>query len=105
MFENPADFWAMVWLIPGSPLCQGALMAATTSSLRVLYDAKEKNRWRIMFEALLCSALSLCTSSVIEWMSWPPALYVAAGGAIGLVGVKVIRELIIRFLGRKLDAG
>ena len=104
MPEKNPDFWAQVWLVLSNPLWQGAIMAATVSLLRVLYEAKEANKWRIVFEALICGALSLSASSIIEWMTWPPSLSVAAGGAIGFIGVTVIRELIIRFLGRKADS-
>lgn len=104
MPEKNPDFWAQVWLVLSNPLWQGAIMAATVSLLRVLYEAKEANKWRIVFEALICGALSLSASSIIEWMTWPPSLSVAAGGAIGFIGVTVIRELIIKFLGRKADS-
>ncbi len=79
-------------------------MAATVSLLRVLYEAKEANKWRIVFEALICGALSLSASSVIEWMTWPPSLSITAGGTIGFIGVTAIKELIIKFLGRKADS-
>ena len=77
--KNP-DFWAQVWLVLSTPLWQGAIMAFTITLLRVLYEAKEPNKWRIVFEALICGALSLSASSIIEWMEWPPSLSVAAGG-------------------------
>ena len=83
---------------------QGAIMAATITFLRVLYEAKEANKWRILFESLICGALSLSASSIIDWMTWPPSLSVAAGGAIGFIGVTAIRNLIIRFLGREADS-
>jgi lambda family phage holin len=37
-------------------------------------------------------------------MAWPSSLSVAAGGTIGFIGVTAIRELIIKFLGRKADS-
>jgi lambda family phage holin len=101
--KNP-DFWGQVYTIITTPLWQGAIMAATISLLRVLYEAKEASKRRIIFEALICGALSLSASSVIEWMAWPSSLSVAAGGTIGFIGVTAIRELIIRFLGRKADS-
>jgi lambda family phage holin len=104
MPEKNPDLWAQVWLVLSNPLWQGAIMAATVSLLRVLYDAKEQNIWRVLSESLICGALSLSSSSIIEWMAWPPSLSVAAGGAIGFIGVTAIRELIIRFLGRKADS-
>ncbi|RYE69947.1 MAG: phage holin, lambda family [Oxalobacteraceae bacterium] len=104
MPEKNPDFWGQVWLILSTPLWQGAIMAATVSLLRVLYEAKEANKWRIVFEALICGALSLSASSVIEWMTWPPSLSITAGGTIGFIGVTAIKELIIKFLGRKADS-
>jgi lambda family phage holin len=104
MPEKNPDFWAQVWLIITTPLWQGAIMAATISMLRVLYEGKEANKWRVLLEALMCGGLSLSASSVIEWMAWPSSLSVGAGGAIGFIGVTAIRELIIRFLGRKADS-
>jgi lambda family phage holin len=103
MPEKNPDFWAQVWLVLSNPLWQGAIMAATISFLRVLYEAKEANKWRILLEALMCGALSLSASSVIEWMSWPSSLSVGAGGTIGFIGVTAIRELIIKFIGRKVE--
>lgn len=101
--KNP-DTWAQIWIALSNPLWQGAIMAVTVSLLRILYDAKETSKRRITFEALICGALSLVASSLIEWMSWPPSLSVAAGGTIGFLGVTAIRELVTRFLGRKVDA-
>ena len=79
-------------------------MAGTISALRVLYEGKEANKWRVLLEALMCGGLSLSASSVIEWMAWPSSLSVGAGGAIGFIGVTAFRELVIKFLGRKVDS-
>ncbi len=98
------DTWAKVWLALSEPLWQGVIMAVVISFLRVLYDAKETKPWRVILEALICGALSLVASSVIEWMEWLPSLSVAAGGTIGFLGVTAIRELVTRFIGRKADS-
>ncbi|MGN8278145.1 phage holin, lambda family [Pseudomonas sp. SMN5] len=98
------DTWAKIWLALSNPLWQGAIMAVVVSLLRVLYDAKETSKRRIFFESLICGSLSLVASSIIEWMTWPPSLSVAAGGTIGFLGVTAIRELVTRFLGRKVDS-
>ncbi len=98
------DTWAKIWLALSNPLWQGVIMSITVSLLRVMYDAKEASKRRIVFEALICGSLSLVASSIIEWMAWPSSLSVAAGGTIGFLGVTAIRELVTRFLGRKADA-
>ncbi|WP_286917614.1 MULTISPECIES: phage holin, lambda family [Pseudomonas] len=108
MPEKDPDLWAQIWLhlrlYLSNPLWQGAIMATVISGLRVLYEAKETSKRRILLESLICGGLSLSASSVIEWMEWPSSLSVAAGGAIGFVGVTVIREMIVKFLGRKADS-
>lgn len=104
MPEKSPDLWAQIWLVLSNPLWQGAIMAIVISFLRVLYDANETSKRRVIFESLICGALSLVASSVIEWMAWPPSLSVAAGGTIGFLGVAAIRELVTRFLGRKADS-
>ncbi len=98
------DTWAKIMEALSNPLWQGAIMAVIVSLLRVMYDAKETSKRRILFEALICGALSLVASSLIEWMAWPSSLSVAAGGSIGFLGVTAIRELVTRFIGRKVDA-
>lgn len=55
-------------------------------------------------EALICGSLSLVASSLIEWMAWPSSLSVAGAGSIGFLGVTAIRELVTRFIDRKVDA-
>ncbi|KPC11475.1 MULTISPECIES: phage holin, lambda family [Pseudomonas syringae group] len=104
MPEKNPDLWAHVWMALSNPLWQGAIMAIIVSLLRILYDAKETSKRRIFFEALICGSLSLVASSLIEWMTWPPSLSVAAGGTIGFLGVTAIRELVARFIGRKVDS-
>lgn len=114
MPEKDPNFWAALWAgasavwstvvaAMSSSTWQGVIMAVIISFLRVLYDAKETSKVRILLESLICGALSLSASSVIEWMSWPPSLSVAAGGAIGFLGVTVIRSFILKFIGRKVD--
>lgn len=102
--DKDPSTWAGIWLALTDPSWQGAIMAVSLSLLRVLYDAKETSKLRIVLEALMCGGLSLSVSSIIEWMAWPPNLSIGAGGAIGFIGITAIRELIIRLISRKIDA-
>ncbi|RML40322.1 Holin, partial [Pseudomonas syringae pv. ribicola] len=104
MPEKNPDLLAHVWMALSNPLWQGVIMAIVVSLLRILNDAKETSKRRILLEALICGCLSLVASSLIEWMTWPPSLSVAAGGTIGFLGVTAIRELVTRFIGRKVDS-
>lgn len=103
MPEKDPNVWAALLGILSNPTWGGAVMAIIISCLRALYEAKETSKVRILLESLICGALSLSASSVIEWMSWPPSLSVGAGGMIGFIGVTAIRELIVKFLGKKVD--
>ena len=101
--KNPS-FWASIWVALNCPSWQGAIMATIISVLRVLYEGKETSKVRILLEALICGALSLSANSLIEWMDWPPKLAIAAGGAIGFLGVTAIRGIAMRVIGRKVDS-
>ncbi|WP_243246873.1 phage holin family protein [Pseudomonas maioricensis] len=53
------DSWAALWVALSNPLWQGALMAILICCLRILYEAKETSKRRMIFEALICGGLSL----------------------------------------------
>ncbi|WP_205505013.1 phage holin family protein [Pseudomonas viridiflava] len=53
MPEKNPGFWAQVWVVLSTPDWQGAIMTATISLLRILYEAKETNKRPITFESLL----------------------------------------------------
>lgn len=78
-------------------------MASIIAALRVLYDGKETRKIRIALESLICGCLSLAVSNAIEWLGWPSSMAVTMGGAIGFVGVTAIRELLLKWTGRKVD--
>lgn len=98
------DIWEKLYLHLSNPLWQGVIMAITVALLRIVYDAKETSKVRILSEAALCGALSVAASSVIDWMSLPPKLTLLASCIIGFIGVVAIREMVTRFIGRKVDS-
>lgn len=102
--EHEPSFWTDLWVALSTSSWQGAVMAITISVLRVLYDARETSKLKILLEALICGGLSLSASSIIEWMAWPSSLSVGAGGAIGFIGVTHLRELLSRLIRRKFDS-
>lgn len=104
MPDKTPEFWAAVWLALSNPLWQGAIMAFVISLLRIIWEAKETSVRRVLAEALICGGLSLSASTLIDWMGWPANLSIVAGSAIGFIGVSAVRELIIRFIGRKVDS-
>jgi lambda family phage holin len=100
--KDPA-FWAAVWsAIAGlSATTKGAAMATLISYLRVMYDGKETHQLRVLLEALICGCLSLCATSVISWLQLPADLAIAAGGAVGFMGVNTMRDLLLKWFGKR----
>lgn len=105
MIEKDPAIWAVIWsaISSLSATTKGAIMAFLIAYLRVMYDGKETHTVRTLLEALLCGALSLCATSVIKWLSMPPDMAIAIGGAIGFFGVNTLREKILRFIDRKAE--
>jgi lambda family phage holin len=105
MMDKDPTFWAAGWsfITSLSAATKGAIMAFFIAYLRIMYDGKETRRIRTLLEALLCGSLSLCATSVIKWMSLPPDMAIAIGGAIGFVGVNTMREKIIKLVDRKIS--
>lgn len=83
-----------------STTLQGALMAMVIAILRVIYDEKNTKPWRIMLEALICGALSLCVTSIIEYFQLPENASITIGGAIGFIGVTSLRNFILKSLNK-----
>ena len=102
--KDPAT-WAAIWsAITGlSATTKGAAMATLISYLRVMYDGKETHQVRVILEALICGSLSLCATSVIAWLQLPEDVAIAAGGAIGFIGVSAMRDYMMRWLGKRAD--
>lgn len=94
----------LIWLaISNSASIQGAIMAIVIAILRVLYDNQEPKPIRILLEALLCGALSLCATSIVEFLGLPLSASIAVGGSIGFIGVNSLRESLIKLLERWTD--
>lgn len=80
-------------------------MAAVIALLRIVYDRKERKPIRILLEALICGALSLSATSMIDVFGWPPTVSVMIGGTIGFIGVEQMREFALRWIGNRADRG
>lgn len=105
MLDKDPTIMAAIWsAITGlSATTKGAVMATIIAYLRVMYDGQETHQLRVLLEALICGSLSLCATSVIGWLQLPPDLAIAAGGAIGFMGVNTLRDNMLRWLGRQTD--
>ena len=105
MPEKDPNNWAALWAaVSTSAAWQGAIMASIIAALRVLYDGKETRWTRIALESLICGALSLCASSLVQWGGLSASVSIAAGGAIGFLGVTTIREFLVKWAGKRVDS-
>lgn len=103
MLEKLSDLLDLLGQV--SPAWQGFFMAIVISVLRILYDGKEKKWQRIVLESLICGCLTLGVFAVIAWLKLPLFLSVAAGGAIGFLGVMQLRALALKYLNIRVSDG
>lgn len=78
-------------------------MASIIAVLRVLYDDSNPRPARIILESLICGALSLCITSVIEIFHLPSSAAITIGGAIGFIGVTTLRDFILKAINKRID--
>ena len=105
MPEKDPNNWAVLWAaVSTSATWQGAIMASIIAALRVLYDGKETRWTRIALESLICGLLALSASQLVNWFGVPDQVSVAAGGAIGFLGVTTIREYLVKWAGKRADS-
>ena len=71
---------------------RAALLASLIAIMRILYDGREPRWARRCLEAILCGAIALGISHLIEALGMPPGWATFLGGAIGLFGADQVRE-------------
>ncbi|UYZ83364.1 phage holin family protein [Entomomonas sp. E2T0] len=65
MPNKDPNLWQSIYLaITASATWQGAIMASIIAILRILYDGKETKPLKIILEAVIFGALSLCVVSI-----------------------------------------
>lgn len=101
--RDPSNLQLLYAAITASSTMQGAIMAFIIALLRIVWDGNETRPIRILLEASICGALSLCVTSIIDFFSLPASAAITIGGAIGFIGVTALRDLILRFIKRKID--
>lgn len=101
--KDPSFLQLLYMAIVDSSTVQGAIMASLISILRILYDEKNTKPARIILESLICGALSLCITSIIEIFKLPPSASITLGGAIGFIGVTALRNFILKTINKRLD--
>lgn len=101
--KDPSFLQILYITMTESATVHGAIMASIIAMLRVLYDDKNTKPTRVMLEALICGALSLCITSLIEIFSLPDSASITIGGAIGFIGVTALRNFILKTINKRID--
>lgn len=79
------------------------LLAVFMAGLRIAYGG---GGWKkVLFEGLLCGALTLTAASSLEYLTLPKNLSIAIGGGIGFIGVEQLRKLLISVLSIRFGGG
>ena len=76
-------------------------MAMVISVIRVIYDRKETNFFRILMESIICGALSVSAGSALDAMGYGQNWYLFCGGVIGFMGSQSIRALANKYISTK----
>ncbi len=101
--KDPSFLQLLYEAITASSTWQGAIMAFIIACLRIVWDGTETRLVRILIEASICGALSLCATSIIDFFSLPANAAITIGGGIGFVGVTALRNMILKFIKRKIN--
>ncbi len=100
-YASFTDLLKSLWR--GDTAISGVLMSMLIASLRTLYSGHR--RADIIFESLLCGALTLTAASIMVYFGVPKSTTVGIGGIIGFIGVKKLSKYLSayiqkRFLGK-----
>jgi len=101
----PENFDIYAWLIARlqaewSTIYAGFL-GCSVAALRVLYGGGSFRQ--VLLEAPLCGAISLATSSGLDFFGIAQSAAPFFGGVIGLLGVEGVRRLADRYLSKKVE--
>lgn len=94
--HDDQGLWHFVTSIP--PFVQGAILSFAISVLSALYEDKEPNWLQVISGGLICGGITLSLWGLNKYLGLPDAIGVFAGGAVGFIGVKPLKRLLLKFL-------
>ncbi|WP_240820434.1 phage holin, lambda family [Pectobacterium carotovorum] len=101
MSDKDPDVWASVLagLKSAWPTIYAALLAGLIAYARLIYDCGErKNKWA---EGVICGALALTISGLLDYFGLPVSLTPFLGGMVGFIGTDQLRGIAVGMLKRK----
>ncbi|AWG96465.1 phage holin, lambda family [Actinobacillus pleuropneumoniae] len=109
MPEKNPDVWGQIWnfiavhLVNHNQLICGVVIAMFTSVTKSFLYGKTDTAKRVLAEAVLCGVLAGVSRPILEVSGLSIDLITPIGAMIGLAGTSAIRQLILKFINRKID--
>lgn len=90
-------------LLEAFPFAKGAIMAIAMTIIRLQMDNK-RNGWKTdSLEVIACALIAFAASPLITWLGMQESVNIALGAAVGVVGSKQVRLLLLKFMGRRAE--
>lgn len=108
MPEKSPDVWSQIWsfialhLANHNQLICGVIIAMFTSVTKSFLYGKTDTARRVLAEAVLCGVLAGVSRPILEVCGFNIDLITPIGAMIGLIGTSAIRQLILKFINRKI---
>lgn len=110
MPEKNPDVWTQIYSALAyhfsnhNQLICGVVIAFFTSLTKSFLYGKKDTPRRVLAEAVLCSIIAGSMQPVLIWLKLGTDMITPFGAAIGLLGTSMIRQLILKFVNRKIGA-
>lgn len=108
MPEKSPDLWTQIWawvemhFANHNAVVCGVVIAFFASLLKSFLYGRQDTVRRVLAEALLCSVIAGSCRPILEVMGWGVDLITPIGAAVGLVGTSAVRQIILKFVNRKI---
>lgn len=111
MPEKNPDVWTQLWnflvafVANHNGLVCGVIIAFFTSVTKSFLYGKTDTPKRVFAEAILCSVIAGSMRPILIYLDASVDLITPIGAGIGLLGTSAIRQIILKFVNRRIGAG
>lgn len=95
----------LISILTNNPAVIAAFWGAFIAFLRIFHSGNQRGQTKkqVLFEMIFCGAISALATKTAIVFGVNPELGAGIGGAVGLFGVKEIKDLARRYLKQKTD--